>query len=584
MALKGGKMKNKLKEQAGTCLKFFLLTGIFIAAAIVFFSCQKSREQVFLKIGLPEEPRSMNIWLGTDANSRKILSLIYQPLFRRDPETLQMLPWLARENPIFDKKALTYTVKLRQAKWSDGSDFTSQDVLFTRRLFLDFKIPRYYSSWKIIKKIEAPDAHTIVFHLNGPSAIFMSRIMTAPIVSKKEWGKVAKEALRKKDSLRALQDHSVKMPIGTGPFAMVEYKKGTYIHMQKNPYFFGKGMKIGNHLLGPNVDDLLFSLYSTSEVAISALKNGNIDFYWWDIQPDYIKILKEQDNIDLYFNKKSALYYLGFNLRKPPFNDKVLRQVVATVINKEFILTRILQNFGTSMHSIVPSGNNLWYNPDVKKYGYGKDQDQRIKLSHEMLKKAGYSWEIPPVTEEGKIVKPSDIRLPSGKKMDKFIILTPLADYDPKRAFTGIMIQEWLRELGLPAFAESMDFNSLLDTVKGEREFDAFVMGYGKLGLDTDYLRSFFYSKNDVPQGLNMSGYNNPEFDRLADIQRTLIDTEKRKKIIWQMQKILSEDIPYLPLYNPHIIEAVFNKRFKGWLSKVDGIGNMWSLCVVKPK
>jgi len=236
------------------------------------------------------------------------------------------------------------------------------------------------------------------------------------------------------------------------------------------------------------------------------------------------------------------------------------------------------------MHSIVPSGNNLWYNPDVKKYGYGKDQDQRIKLSHEMLKKAGYSWEIPPVTEEGKIVKPSDIRLPSGKKMDKFIILTPLADYDPKRAFTGIMIQEWLRELGLPAFAESMDFNSLLDTVKGEREFDAFVMGYGKLGLDTDYLRSFFYSKNDVPQGLNMSGYNNPEFDRLADIQRTLIDTEKRKKIIWQMQKILSEDIPYLPLYNPHIIEAVFNKRFKGWLSKVDGIGNMWSLCVVKPK
>jgi ABC-type transport system substrate-binding protein len=374
------------------------------------------------------------------------------------------------------------------------------------------------------------------------------------------------------------------MPIGTGPFAMVEYKKGTYIHMQKNPYFFGKGMKIGNHLLGPNVDDLLFSLYSTSEVAISALKNGNIDFYWWDIQPDYIKILKEQDNIDLYFNKKSALYYLGFNLRKPPFNDKVLRQVVATVINKEFILTRILQNFGTSMHSIVPSGNNLWYNPDVKKYGYGKDQDQRIKLSHEMLKKAGYSWEIPPVTEEGKIVKPSDIRLPSGKKMDKFIILTPLADYDPKRAFTGIMIQEWLRELGLPAFAESMDFNSLLDTVKGEREFDAFVMGYGKLGLDTDYLRSFFYSKNDVPQGLNMSGYNNPEFDRLADIQRTLIDTEKRKKIIWQMQKILSEDIPYLPLYNPHIIEAVFNKRFKGWLSKVDGIGNMWSLCVVKPK
>ncbi|WP_457552400.1 hypothetical protein [Desulfobacula sp.] len=43
------------------------------------------------------------------------------------------------------------------------------------------------------------------------------------------------------------------------------------------------------------------------------------------------------------------------------------------------------------------------------------------------------------------------------------------------------------------------------------------------------------------------------------------------------------EDIPYLPLYNPHIIEAAYNGRVTGWVDKVDGIGNLWSLCVVKP-
>jgi peptide/nickel transport system substrate-binding protein len=561
-----------------------LLLSLLLAVMTgFFFSCQKSGEQSILKIGLPEEPRSLNLWLGTDANSRRILSQIYQPLYRRHPETLEIIPWLAKEDPVFDPEALTYTVKLRAAKWSDGSDFTSDDVLFTKQLFFDFKIPRYYSKWNIIKKIEVPDAHTVVFYLSKPSAIFMSRVMTAPMVSKQEWETVAKQALTKEKPLRSLQDHVVEKPLGTGPFALFEHKKGAYIHMQKNPYFFGSGQKIGNHLLGPYVDSLLFRVYGTSDVAILALKKGDIDFYWGDIQPGYIKDLKEQINIDLYFNKKSALYYLGFNLRQPPFNDKVLRQAVATVINKEFILTRILQNFGTPMHSVVPSGNHFWYNPNVRKYGQGLDHDQRIKLAYEMLKEAGYSWDTPPVTQAGKIVAPSDILLPSGERMEKFVILTPPADYDPKRAFAGTMVQEWVRELGLPASARPMAFSSLLDTVKGKHEFDAFILGYGQLDLDPDYLRSFFDSENDKPRGWNMSGYHNTEFDRVSSDQTALVDTQKRKELVWKMQEMILEDIPYLPLYNPHIIEATFNERFKGWVAKVDGIGNIWSMCVVKP-
>ncbi len=573
----------RLTWRAEFCFNLLLLAILLVAMAGLFSSCQKTSEQAFLKIGLPEEPRSLNLWLGTDANSRRILSQIYQPLYHRHPETLEIIPWLAKGKPIFDPEALTYTVNLRDAKWSDGSDFTSEDVLFTKQLFFDFKIPRYYSKWNIIKKIEALDAHTVVFYLRKPSAIFMSRVMTAPMVSKREWEAVAREALAKEKPLRSLQDHAIEKPIGTGPFTLVEHKKGAYIHMQRNRYFFGKGLKIGNHLLGPYVDSLLFRVYGTSDVAILALKKGDIDYYWGDIQPGYIKDLKEQTNIDLYFNKKSALYYLGFNLRKAPFNDKVLRQAVATVINKEFILTRILQNFGTPMHSVVPSGNHFWYNPKVRKYGQGQDHDQRIKLAHKMLKGAGYSWDRPPVTEEGKIVTPSDILLPSGEKMEKFVILTPPADYDPKRAFAGTMVQEWVRELGLPASARPMAFSSLLDTVKGKHEFDAFILGYGQLDLDPDYLRSFFYSKNDKPRGWNMSGYHNLAFDKIAEDQMALVDTQKRKDLIWKMQEMVLEDIPYLPLYNPHIIEATFNERFTGWVAKVDGIGNVWSMCVVKP-
>lgn len=537
-----------------------------------------------LKIGLPEEPRSLNVWLGTDANSRKILSQVYQPLYERHPQTLEIIPWLAESDPVFDEKALTYTVKLRKAKWSDGSDFTSKDVLFSKKIFFDFKIPRYYSKWKIIKKLEAVDDHTLIFHLKKPSAIFLSRVLTAPIVSQKEWEQVAADALTKEKPLRSLQDHAIEQPLGTGPFMLKEYKQGAYIHMEKNPHFFGTGKSIAGYSLGPFVDSILFKTYGTSDVAIMALKKGDIDYYWWDVQPGYIEDLKKQSDIDIFFNKKSALYYMGFNVRKPPYEDRSFRQAAAVVIDKEFILTRILQNYGTPMNSIVPSGNTFWHNPKVKTYGQGMDRDQRIKAATAILKEAGYTWDVAPVDDAGKIVEPSGLKLPSGAVMDKMVILTPPADYDPKRAFAGTMIQEWLRDIGIQAFARPMAFNSLLDTVKGKHEFDAFVLGYGKLNLDPDYLKAFFSSSNDKPRGWNMSGYRNPDYDKLASQQRTITNDQERKKVIWKMQEILMTDIPYIPLYNPHIIEAVNNQHFTGWVEKVNGIGSIWSLCMVTPK
>lgn len=568
-------------DRSYSYLSCILIPAVFVL--VLAASCHKEKPSLYLKIGLPEAPQSLNLWLGTDANSKRILSQIYQPLYRRHPKTLKIIPWLAAADPVFDPEKSTYTVTLRQAKWSDGSDFTSEDVVFTRQLFFDFKIPGRYSKWKLIHKIDAPDPHTVVFHLKEPSAIFMSRIMTVPIVSKAEWQDVVKKALATEKPLRTLQDHVVTHPMGTGPFVLTQVKKGAYIHMKKNPYFFGTGLTLGGHVLGPYVDDILFRVYGTSDVAILALKKGDIDYYWWDIQAGHLEDLKGQDDIDLYFNKKSALYYLGFNLRKPPFHDRALRRAVATVVDKEFILTRVLQGYGTPMNSVVPSGNHFWYNPDVKTYSHGLPREDRIKAAVKILSTAGYTWQTPPVGEDGSVVEPSPIQLPSGRKMDKFVILTPPADYDPRRAFVGTMVQEWLRDLGMPAFARPMAFTALLDTVKGKHEFDAFVLGYGKLNLDPDYLRAFFYSKNDRPRGWNMSGYSNPEFDAIADAQRRTIDPEERQQLIYKMQKIILADLPYLPLYNPNVIEATLNQRFKGWVSKVNGIGNIWSMCTVKP-
>jgi peptide/nickel transport system substrate-binding protein len=135
----------------------------------------------------------------------------------------------------------------------------------------------------------------------------------------------------------------------------------------------------------------------------------------------------------------------------------------------------------------------------------------------------------------------------------------------------------------MPAYSRPMSFGALLQQIKVKHDFESFILGYGKLPIDPDYVRSFFHSKNDKPRGWNMSGYRNADFDRMADQSRKILDPAQRRKLIWKMQMLISRDLPYIPLYKPALIEAVRDDRFSGWVEMQDGIGNIWSFCRLKP-
>ncbi|MGA8181344.1 MAG: ABC transporter substrate-binding protein, partial [Desulfobacterales bacterium] len=256
--------------------KFVSFIYIVIVLSLAL-SCSRQREHPFLKIGLHEEPKTLNIWLASDANSKRILSLIYQPLYLRDPDTFALIPWLAADQPEFHPDTISYTVRLRPAKWSDGSEVTSKDVTFTANLIKEFKIPQYYSIWKFIKKIETPDKYTVTFYLNRPEATFQDRTLMTFIVQKKEWSPVLENAKKREKPLRFLLNYKIDNPIGCGPFVLKEWKKGAYLHLKKNPYFFNKYKRINGRQIGPYIDDILFKIYGTSDVAILALKKGSID-------------------------------------------------------------------------------------------------------------------------------------------------------------------------------------------------------------------------------------------------------------------------------------------------------------------
>jgi peptide/nickel transport system substrate-binding protein len=567
---------------------FYRMCLVLIFSTILTLGVSLSAPHVLaatmVKVGLLEEPKTLNIWLASDTWSNKVLSQIYQPLYIRDPKTLEFVPWLAKENPVYDEATLSYTVKIRPAQWSDGSELTSKDVAFTGSLIKEFKIPRYSSQWKFITKIETPDKHTVRFYLKKPMAIFLTRTLTTPIVQEKEWLKIAEEARKTEKPLVTLLNYKIEKPVGSGPFVLKEWRQGAYLFLQKNKHFFGKDREINNRKLGPYVDGIVFKVFGTSDAAILALKKGSIDYFWWGIQAGYLTDLQRHKDIRIFSSERSALYYMGFNVRKPPFSDVNLRRAIATLIDKDFIISRILQGYGIKMCSIVPPGNEFWYCPDVQRYGEGLSREERVRKAYEMLCRAGYTWEVPPVDVSGKVVKGEGLRLPGGQPMEKFTILTPPADYDPHRAMSGMMIQEWLRAMGMPAFSKPTAFGSLIQQVKTRRDFDSFILGYGKLSLDPDYVRHFFHSNYDKKQGYNMSGYKNPDFERIADESAGTMDREKRRALIRDMQKIIIRDVPYIPLYNPKLVEAVRKDNVNGWVEMLEGIGNIWSFCQIKPR
>jgi len=421
------------------------------------------------------------------------------------------------------------------------------------------------------------------FLLREPKAVFLSRTLTTPIVQKRRWEAIAAKVKKLENPLLALLGEKVTDPVSNGPFVLKEWHRGDSLFLEKNEYFFGQGKEISGYLLGPYIDGIKYKFLGTTPAAVLALLKGSIDMFWWGLQQSYLQDLEANKNIRIFTNEKSALYYVGFNVRKKPFADVHFRKAVALATDKRFIISKIIQGYALRADSIVPSSNVFWYNTNVPTYGEGLSREDRIRKAYAVLSEGGYTWERSPVTLSGKVVQGEEIRLPDGSPMKSFTILTPPADYDPQRAMVGLMIREWVKMLGIPAISKAMPLRSLIQQVKTHRQFDLFVLGYGNLSLDPDYLRNFFISRNNKPKGRNTSGYNNPRFDRIADASADAMGLKERKKLLWEMQDIIMHDLPWLPLYSPKLAEGVRRDRFTGWVSMVGGIGSRWSFCTIKP-
>jgi ABC-type transport system substrate-binding protein len=386
--------------------------------------------------------------------------------------------------------------------------------------------------------------------------------------------------------LEILTTYQVTKPESLGPFMFQQWQKGAFVFLKRNERFFALDGSIAGQGIGPHVDGLLFKIYRNADTAVLALKRGDIDYYWWSLESGYLEDLKANPDIKIFSVLKSGYRYLGLNLQRPPMNDLAFRHATAHLIDKDFIVQRVLHKEGERLDTLVPPDNPEYFNKNTPKYGEGLSWKERVAQARAILYDAGYRWEVEPVGAEltGQYeILGRGMKLPGGEPCPQLNLLTPPADYDAQRAQAGNLIQQWLRDFGVPVSWRPMAFSAMIKKVRADQDFDMFVSGWGALGIDPDYLRSFFHSRSFRPKSRNSGGYVSPEFDQLADRQASTMDGEERREMVFKMQAVLMHDLPCVPLYVPLNLEGVRTDHFQGWVQMPGGIGNLWSFVQVKP-
>ncbi len=577
-------------------------------------SATAAPSEIIYRLGISADLTTTNYWayLGPDSTIWNLYALSggKPVLYTYSAQRFDWAPSLALDFPspleqeIADGQTFwTTQVPLKRgALWSDGRAITAEDFVFTADTATSLQLSGNWPSIidpDFFSHAEAVDRYQLkIFFKQKPGlARWQFGLAFMPIFSKAYWEPVVAEAKEAGDILeqqKVLYAHVPDDEPSAGGFRFTKWERGAFAEKERNAdyYFNGsvvtqyangaytdvkagdyeftaygdpEGEKTLEYTVGPYADSVIYSIYGSQDATTLALKKGDIDLM---LNPlGLSRGLQEQlvgeEGLAVIENPSNGVRYLGFNMRKAPMNSVAFRTAVATLIDKEFLTSAILQGVAIPVYAMVPEGNRAWHNPDTPLIGKGLSRGERIAQAVQTLKDAGFTWETEPqVSEDGRFVEQvgRGLKMPNGEPIPAMTILAPSAGYDPLRSTFAIWIERWLNEVGIPARADLTGFNLIVEKVFDRQDFDMWILGWS-LTLYPDYLEAFFHSRHSEPEGHNAGGYNNPEFDRLADELLAESDLDAARRQVFEMQAFLAEDLPYVTLFDTPLVEAYRSDR-----------------------
>lgn len=459
--------------------------------------------------------------LAADASSTAITSLVYNGLVRYDKD-LQIEGDLAQSWDISaDGREITFHLR-RDVRWHDGAPFTSADVLFTYQLMIDPATPTAYAEqYRQVSKAEAPDPYTFRVRYDKPLAAALP-----------SWALdiCPKHLLEGQD---VTTSPLCRAPVGTGPFRFVSWQPGEMIVLERNEDYYEGAAYLRR---------VLYRVIPDSTTMFLELQSGGLDTM--GLTPLQFARQTETPAFGRRFNKYRypafAYTYLGYNLRKPLFQDKRVRQAISHAIDKQELIDGVLLGLGQPANGPYVPGS--WpHNPQVKDYAF--DPARAAAL----LEEAGW------IDRDGDGVRERD-----GKPL-RFVILTNQGN--DQRIKAGEIIQRRLAEVGMDVRLRVIEWASFLKEFIYPGKFDVTLLGW-TVPIDPDGYNVWHSSKTG-PGELNIIGFNNARVDALLEQGRRSLDQDRRQQIYWQLQEILAEEVPYTFLFVPDSLPVVA-RRFHG--------------------
>lgn len=458
------------------------------------------------RVVLPGEPRSLDPNSMDDETSLLVASNLYNKLVALDTDS-RLLPDLAGSWEV-SQDGLAYTFALREnVLWHDGQPFTAADVRWT----LEHRKGRPSFAAEALRRIQAletPDEHTVVLRLAEP---------WAPLLTTLAW-----------EGFYILPRHlgaSPARPVGTGPFRFGAWDRGKSLTLEANRDFWKPG---------PYLDRLVYR-FADSDRALDLILSGQADYMVIRPSLDRLPALAVDPRVRVLTSPTDSRYYLAFNLRRPLFQDRRLREAINRALDRPALLERSLHGYGAPGYGFYTPAVAWAYNARALAPAFDPGR-ARALLAAVLGSRAG-----------------------SFQPVFLSASLNPFGD----------MAREVARQLGAVGIAVRLELEPLdrwYERAMKRHDFDIALVG-GNQGPDPESLNLRFGSRGLA----QIMGYESAELDAAVSEGGRHADLARRAQAYFRAQEILARDLPIAPLAES--IRVVVCRRGVTGLPQAEGRG-----------
>jgi len=498
-----------------------------LALIMVLASCTKTHnvgERDTLVVISQVAPFSLDPAKTNDSASAQIMKQIYETLFNQNYQTMIAMPSLA-ERHAFETNAEGQPVYLRLfikqgVLFHNGRELKAGDVKFSLERAMESPYTMHIVD--AVGSVDVVGDYEVLITLKYPFAPILNHLAHTALSIVNE---------------KAVHDGGseyARHPVGTGPLQFVNWVAGNRIELRRWDKFHGNPARIKN---------ITVRYITDPATAVLELETGGGDLYLHlDNQPQDVSRIEANPDINVFKAQSLRINYMGFNFRKPPFNDIRVRKAILHAIDIDVLVNNVWQGIGSSGRG--PISSRVWASAASQLEQYEYD----VEKARQLLSEAGY---------------------PDG-------FSTSLSVNEAQdRVDAATIINNMLAQVGIRVDLNVMEWATYMDyTSNGEH--DLFILGWTTVTGDPNYGLELFHTRAFGSAG-NTNFYSNRTVDQLLDRGRTETDTAKREEIYLEAQRIIHSEAPWLYLFEGEYVIGA-RKGVSGFEISPAGHHPLWNV------